>query len=404
MLTLQKKPYRNPQFRNLAIVAVLLISLNMYGIEFFTKSAAQFSIGHGSNLYWFHHDYIQPTHQTNTMPHLPGSAHPNHTMKIPKIIHQTFKTINGVPARWDKSERLWKQYHPQEDGWQYMFWNDTDIDIFMNTHYAWLVPLYYSYPNYMQRVDVFRYCVLHHYGGIYSDLDISPKRNIAPLLSSSSSMDPIDVMLVETPNFGVTNSLMAATNNSDFLYYVLHRLSDYHSNTTYNGRFISRLPTHCQVLFSTGSTVLWILYGRYYADGGKDNIGILNKKHYGRLSLCCLNKRKRETEFYSYTVNDNIVSLPAHCDSYFDHVKGSSWHNAASWHINFYLHCHPVTTVFFVGVILWIAYHMYKMRCQRDKVFLWIKQNIFLLFGCVVLVLICFSYNVTLCSSGSQCV
>lgn len=38
-------------------------------------------------------------------------------------------------------------------------------------HYPWFLPTYVAYPYSIQRVDVLRYFLLHHYGGIYIDLD-----------------------------------------------------------------------------------------------------------------------------------------------------------------------------------------------------------------------------------------
>ena len=91
-----------------------------------------------------------------------------------------------------------------------MFWSDDAIDDFMASHYPWFLPLFESYGHHIQKVDAARYFIVYHFGGVYCDLDISPRTNIEPLLS-----DEIDVFLVETPNLGLTNSIFGSVPRSD---------------------------------------------------------------------------------------------------------------------------------------------------------------------------------------------
>ena len=86
---------------------------------------------------------------------------------IPKIIHQTWKTAT-IPKRWQSWVESWKRYHPE---WDYRFWTDEDCRDFVAGEYPDFLTTYDGYPYQIQRVDAFRYLVLHHQGGVYADMD-----------------------------------------------------------------------------------------------------------------------------------------------------------------------------------------------------------------------------------------
>lgn len=95
---------------------------------------------------------------------------------IPKIIHQTWKDNNiPGPAHWPDS---WKKINPD---WDYRLWTDADLLALVQRHYPALEELYTSYPNPVQRADLGRYLVLHHCGGIYSDIDTECLSPLDPL-------------------------------------------------------------------------------------------------------------------------------------------------------------------------------------------------------------------------------
>jgi mannosyltransferase OCH1-like enzyme len=99
----------------------------------------------------------------------------NKTM-IPKIIHQTWKgQPDTLPPNWVDSYNTWKSL-AQEYGFTYMYWDDKDIDKFIETYYPWFINKFRAYPHGIQRADTFRYFVLYHYGGLYSDFDNVPSR------------------------------------------------------------------------------------------------------------------------------------------------------------------------------------------------------------------------------------
>jgi hypothetical protein len=61
-------------------------------------------------------------------------------------------------------------------GWQHWFWTLDDVRDLVARHYPEYLTLYDSYTAPIFRADVMRYFVLHHYGGVYVDLDMEAVR------------------------------------------------------------------------------------------------------------------------------------------------------------------------------------------------------------------------------------
>ena len=346
---------------HLLFIIFTVILLNSFFTTFLTKIAAQLTVGFGGNIMWWHHNYIEPELKNKN----------DNDSNIPKIIHQTYKSYDEIPERWKLSIKKWKLYHPD---WQYIFWSDHDIDQFMEENYKWFLPFYKEYPTKIQRVDVARYFILYHFGGIYCDLDIIPKQNILPLLNNN-----IDNFLVETPNLGTTNSLFGSKKHSSFLLYVINNLSSYYDTGWY--QFL--LPLHMKILFSTGPTAFWSLYGQFYSNSINLNekFGILSNQYFGRLTVC----------YPNYNENNDISFK----NSYFQHVVGNSWHNNSSWYINYFLGCHPITTLFMFGLIIFISYFgIYLNKYKSNKSFiLWFKKHFIIIFGSILLIFYMYSWR-----------
>ena len=88
---------------------------------------------------------------------------------FPKHIHQTWKDHN-IPEKWKKSSEACKRLNPD---YKYTLWTDQDLDNFIAKEYSWFIETFRSYPYPIQRVDVARYFILHKFGGMYIDLDIT---------------------------------------------------------------------------------------------------------------------------------------------------------------------------------------------------------------------------------------
>lgn len=117
--------------------------------------------------------------------------------QVPRIIHQTWKD-EQIPDKWMKGHKAWLREHP---GYWYVLWRDVDLEQLIQLAYPWAWETYVNLKYNIQRVDFGRMFVLHAYGGVYSDLDLSPKRSMQPLLDFfSNDSTPFEIALVEGPS------------------------------------------------------------------------------------------------------------------------------------------------------------------------------------------------------------
>ncbi|MEL7656657.1 MAG: glycosyltransferase [Bacillota bacterium] len=101
--------------------------------------------------------------------------------KIPKIIHQTYKTRN-LPAELQLIVDQLKAANPE---WEYRFYADDDIVRFISTVYGQQVLAYYNRinPNYgAAKADLFRYLLMYKEGGVYLDIKSSFEKPINDIL------------------------------------------------------------------------------------------------------------------------------------------------------------------------------------------------------------------------------
>lgn len=159
-------------------------------------------------------------------------------------IHQTAPDDKQRwPLIWKHCQKSWKDLS-EKHGMQYKFWSDQDLDDFVKTNYPEFFSCCYSkYQKRIQKVDSARYMILHHYGGIYADMDFEICDE--NLLKDVHKLKP---SIVESPykqNEDYHNSLMIAPHPRDpFWMHTLDAMKDpvrLHSKS---------------VLFSTGPQML----------------------------------------------------------------------------------------------------------------------------------------------------
>ena len=111
---------------------------------------------------------------------------------IPKIIIQTWKN-NEIP---DNCKHLIENVKKNNPDYEYKFFTDDDIEIFLKTYYADYYKTYKSLPKKIQKIDFFRYIAVYHYGGFYMDLDMEVFANFDDLLYNNCIF-PIDDIITE---------------------------------------------------------------------------------------------------------------------------------------------------------------------------------------------------------------
>ncbi|KAF7868785.1 uncharacterized protein EAF02_009521 [Botrytis sinoallii] len=250
----------------------------------------------------------------------------NRTQLIPKIIHQTY--INeSIPERWKAGQQSCIELH---DDYEYKLWTDEASRAFIATEYPWFLDTFDSYPFPIQRADSIRYFVLAHYGGIYIDLDDGCKRRLDPLLSYPA-------WLRRTIPTGISNDAMGSVPQHPFFLRVIESLQAYNRNWG--------MP-YITVMYSTGPlflSVLWIEYMRTVTDEAGRVRNLLPDEY---------NK---------------------HAWSFFNIVKGNSWHGKDAQTI-FWMgkHWFLLTVAGFaiagvVGGFLWLAWNMWVVRSGKSS-------------------------------------
>ncbi|WFD19266.1 hypothetical protein MCAP1_001489 [Malassezia caprae] len=216
--------------------------------------------------------------------------------KVPRIIHQTWKT-EELPPRWKEVREACRA---MMSDYQYMLWTDASSREFIAREYPWFLETFDSYPYNIQRADAIRYFVLHKYGGVYMDLDIGCRRRLDSLLR-------FEVVVPKTIPVGVSNDLMFSVPQHPYMESLIHSLKSFHHNY---------LTHYATVMFSTGPMFVSAMYRQFVnghvaaapstpsaAERGFSGVRVLPKSLYGK----------------------NLAEDEAP-DSFFLHMYGSSWH------------------------------------------------------------------------------
>lgn len=262
-------------------------------------------------------DSIKPTDLLN--------LHPNNT-KIPKIIHQTYKT-NDIPVDWRQSQSNCQIWNPD---YEYILWTDEMAENLIRQNYPWFLQTFQNYKYPIQRADAIRYFILYKFGGIYIDLDDNCQKPFDPLLQ-------FDSFLRKTSPMGVSNDFMGAIPNHPFFLKLIQNLQKYNKDWYW---------PYFTIMGSTGPifvSIIWKQYKRWVntkLDGWQINILQPNEYSTGQ-------------------------------DPFFQILKGSSWHlddaNFIKSLLTHILSC--VVCGFLIGfLILYGEYCLYVLLVQGTLV------------------------------------
>eukprot|EP00842_Homolaphlyctis_polyrhiza_P005210 jgi/Hompol1/5690/HPOL_000817-RA len=93
---------------------------------------------------------------------------------IPRIIHQQWKSAE-LPS---VLTREYQQFDLKGKDHLHLLWSDDDLSQFVRKHYPRIAGLYDNLPQPIMRADLARYLLLFSFGGVYSDLDTYPVRDV----------------------------------------------------------------------------------------------------------------------------------------------------------------------------------------------------------------------------------
>ncbi|EQC32807.1 hypothetical protein SDRG_09345 [Saprolegnia diclina VS20] len=164
-------------------------------------SPAQLLVAAAALLVLFQYNVVY----SRTMYHQAHKApQPVYGQPIAKIVHQSWVSLETIPASVKKHKTVesWKALNPS---YQYRFWSDDDIPIFVARHFPEYAILFQRFPVDIMRSDFFRYLAVLKYGGVWSDIDtlcLQPIDKWAPTMAPRGvsmmigvELDASDVLL-----------------------------------------------------------------------------------------------------------------------------------------------------------------------------------------------------------------
>lgn len=250
---------------------------------------------------------------------------------IPKIIHQIWYPPHQgakIPDHWLESESEWKRLHPDHI---HVLWDPQMGRNLVKTWYPHLLQSYDSFPHPIQRIDAIRPCFLHRYGGIYSDLDIVPLKNVTDSLEARS-----EIYLVPSSNNSswFTNSLMVSKPGCKFWNFMIQRMI--------KEKPIWAIGKHLTVMSTTGPGALTDVISEYPG------------------TICRLSNRWNPNGVHEIGLNKDI-------DPIVKNIKGQSWNSIDSEIINF-VYINRVFIIFLVLLIIVILIYLLYRYSHKVKV------------------------------------
>jgi mannosyltransferase OCH1-like enzyme len=138
-------------------------------------------------------------------------------------------------------------------------WTDEGAHDFLAKEYSWFVDSWDNYAFPIQRADAIRYFVLHHYGGIYLDMDTICNQTF-PMheVENDDSSQDIAVFKSTVPT-GVTNDLMISSARHPAFTIAITQLPAYYAAT----RFWAELLPYVNIMLSSGPLFLSLVVKDY---------------------------------------------------------------------------------------------------------------------------------------------
>lgn len=215
--------------------------------------------------------------------------------KIPKIIISTYHTKNKIPSK------IYRNIKRYAKNYKHIIFDDNDVINFLRENYGENMVITFNSLEGAHKGDLFRYCYLYKYGGIYLDIktelikdidNIFNKRNIN--LYTALSILPNTIyqgVIASTPN----NPLF-----KDLIEYIVKIKKPVTSYTSFVEDFYSKLKIYCNTN---------MLKPGYIKDSKGNNIFLFNemctnnkydcKDGLDRYNRCC----------YIYNNNEKIIKV-----------------------------------------------------------------------------------------------
>ena len=162
-----------------------------------------------------------PKHVAKTISVSPPRFARDPNRLVPRIIHQTYYE-ELTPDKYPNMSRMIESF--KQSGWEYRFYSDEEAQNFLSTHFPPEVrEAYDTLRPGAFKADLFRYCALLIYGGVYADVDIILESNLdASVPPDVGFMVPVDEPGIEAQlRMCVWNGLIASAPAHPFLAHVI---------------------------------------------------------------------------------------------------------------------------------------------------------------------------------------
>jgi len=215
------------------------------------------------------------------------------TMLIPKVLHQTYKG-NALPTRFAKYRDTWSKYLPQD--WARKLWNQTELRDLIKEHYSWFLETYDTYEQEVNRIYAARVFVLHHYGGVYADLDVEAVKDPSPLFAGDYDVvlfynrppkfrRPWSVDHPVSASMGViANNMMASVSKHPFWLFLAQKMlkagkeaaslrEKFYTSGSWNYKYKD-------VMWTTGTSLMTDTLAEYQEKFPEAIVGIFSQKYW----------------------------------------------------------------------------------------------------------------------------
>ena len=239
---------------------------------------------------------------------------------IPKIIHQIWwQGENNIPKTYPDYRSSWKN---KNKDFNYIFWDQNTIEKLVDNYFPFIKNKFNSLSKMIQKIDIAKYMILYHYGGIYVDIDsecLKPINNLIKtfdkkkILLTEFNLNPLEKLLAfgKTKGVVVQNGFMGSTRSHTFW---LHCLKVFENEDMNKKKY----ETQLKYIFRT--TGPGLLTESYHSYPNKNDITILSSELVDPISWC-------NYEVYKCTTVDCSKFFPK---AYTIHHFGSK-HNTHNW-------------------------------------------------------------------------
>ena len=141
---------------------------------------------------------------------------------VVRKIHQIWlQGESKLPAKYGRYSQMYQDINIPY-GWSYKLWDDKQIrKLIKNNYPSILICIYDNYPFWVMRVDLAKYCILNHEGGLIIDMDTRPKQSFEKLIPMTQNR-PTFLLQKSSKTLAFLASPLNKTNNH-FLYFPTSR-------------------------------------------------------------------------------------------------------------------------------------------------------------------------------------